>query len=143
MPGVGVALELPDIGLFSDFEATRVELPRMSGQQRTDTFEATTVRFEGDVAPTPFAGEGEDRVYALMVRYSQDEHSQLADLLDLFRTAHRAADQRIMVRPNAYAFGDLNEIEVGIVAGEVASPAGGRAWDVTFTFTTVKYSLEV
>lgn len=140
-----VVLARPDVGLFADFEASRVELPRMSSMVPTREREAALVRFDGDREPTPFAGEGTARSTPIVVRFWAREHAIMDALLDLFAAAHAGEGQRVMVRPNAFAVGALNGILVGTVAGDVATPVdgGAGAWDVAWTLASTRYTLEV
>lgn len=138
-----LTLTYPDIGRFADFEATRVALPRLGGMSLNETFEETLVHFEGDTQPTPFAGEGIPRAWALSVRFALAEHATMNSLIALFRSANAAADRRLMIRMNAFTVADLNPIEVVTVSAFAATPAGGRVWDVAFTANTVSYSVAV
>ena len=138
-----VTLAKPDIALFSNVSGTRVVLPRMSGQGRKRTFEQSSVRFEGDNCDTTFRGQGRGRQYSLRVRFTGAEHATMASLLALFDMAQDAADGRLQLRTNAFSVAGLNPLEVVTVSEIDEQPVGGLAWDVSFTASTVEYTLAV
>lgn len=142
----GVALTRADIALFSDPASTLLVIPRLQVMQRTRQPEQTLVRFEGDVSPTLFRGEGLEVSYPLTARYLEDEHADAYALLALFETAHLdAADGRLQLRAHAGAVGGLNPFEVIAVSDitEGAGAAGDGVWDISFTATRLTYTIEV
>ena len=138
-----LALPKPDIGRFVDFEATRVELPRLGGQSLNETYDETLELFEGDDQPTPFGGQGAPRAWALAIRFSKDEHQDLADLVALLRLARSSSDRRLMLRTNAFTVEYLNAVEVVTIAAFTTTPASGRAWDFSCVANTVAYTVAV
>lgn len=139
----GIVLAKPDLALFSDVEATRVTIPRLRGISRTRRFDQTLVRFEGDEQPTPFRGEGRPRTYPLVARYFANEHDDLAALLALFELAQDAPDPRMLLRITAGLVPELNAIEVVVVSEITDTFVPGQAVDVSWTASTVAYTIEV
>lgn len=140
---VVVTLPSPDIGLFVDFEATRVVLPRLSAHTRTQIREQAYVRFEGDVDETAFRGEGRPRTIDLATRFRDGEHGIMADLLDLLELSQTAPDGRLMVRLTSCDDPRLNAVEVVMIPQDVGELADWKTWDVSFTARRVNFTLEV
>lgn len=138
-----VHLQKPDLALFSDPVNTRVIVPHMIAAPRTRRWEQASVRFEGDTAPTVFRGEGVGRSYGIVCRYSHVEHDDMAALLRLLESAHTAPDGRIQLRTNFFDAGGLDRYEVVTVADVTETHVKARAWDVSFTATTVQHTLAV
>lgn len=139
-----LVLARSDIGRFVDFEATRVELPRLYAQALTRAFDVSFEVFEeveAPALPTPFTGPGGSRSWALTVRYFADEHAEMRALQQLVAAAHASPDPRLLLRPNTFLDADLNAVEVVVVAGDALVPVEGQIWDFTCTATAVVYTV--
>ena len=143
MPSI-VVLDNADIGLWGDFQATRIVIPHLQVLSPSESFEQTYIRFEGDQRKTGFRGEGDDAVFQMTARYATGEHADAAELVELFRTAHLDdADGRLMLRTHVGEVGGLNDLEAVMVPTFTRPFAAGRYLDVSFTAQAVAYTLEV
>lgn len=136
----GVELPRPDIGLYDDFAATRVEIPHLVGQNRKRQADKTTVLFDGLTGETAFRGEGRVRSYPLRSRYVYSEHDEMRALVDLLEAAEAADDGRLLFRTNARLVSGLDLVEVVVAFDVDEEHLGGQAWDVVFTVSTVEHS---
>lgn len=78
---------------------TKTGMPHLVGQDVDTTEEHAFLRFEGDAAPTAFAGEGRSSVWSLEALYAPSEHARAKELLDLLVQARDAADRRLVFTP--------------------------------------------
>lgn len=138
-----LTLAYTDIGLFTDFEATRVEIRRLQSHAPTRGYAQAFTQFEGDTFPTPFTGTSKSRIHELGAKYLSGEHDQMADLIALFEAAHDAADSRLLLRPNSTEAADLNAVDVVVVNNVRIVEFDWHAWIVQFTAAAVAFSVEV
>lgn len=138
-----VVLEVADIGLFADFEATRVELLRLREAPATEQFDQALSTFYGDTRATSFRGLGESRSRQLGARYMTGEHQHAVDLMELLRSAHRSVDGRLLLRTPLGEVAGLDPVDIVVVADPVMTPVDYRTWDVSFTAHSVDYTIEV
>lgn len=139
-----VVLNKPDIALFADPGSTIIVIPHLIAAPRSRSFEQASVRFEGDDDVTTFRGEGRHRSHELVARFAADQHTDMLALVDLFETAHQAADGRLQLRTNFFnETPGLQPYEVVTVAKFAEQRAGGRVWDVRFTAESAAFTIEV
>jgi len=139
-----VILDKPEIAMASDYEGTRLILPRLANSQPTTVPEVTVVGpADGDEYPVAFGGRGRRETYELSVRFSRFEHDEMAALLDLFTLAHRSPDRRLVLRPNAFLVVGLDPVAWMIVTQWRRAYLQGQAWDVAWTGERVVGSAEV
>jgi hypothetical protein len=138
-----LVLTRADVALWSDPESSRVVLDRLQVLAPADVFEVAFQRFEGDDDATGFRGEGQGRTYQMTARFLSGEHATAAALVALFRTAHRDdPDGRIQLRTHAGEVGGLNAMEAVLVSGVNQAWAKAGQLDISWTATTVLYSIE-
>lgn len=129
-----VLLERVDIALWSDIAGTRLVLNRVQAVTPTDEFEQTLVRFEGDQLATGFRGEGLGRQYEFVARFMSDEHSTMAALEELFRTAQYVdPDGRLWLRTHVGLVSGLDDVQAVMVPSYVRRQVDAEVWDVAFT----------
>lgn len=139
----GIILAKPEIALASDYEGTRLILPRIAVARRRSYDQVLVGPADGDEFPMSFGGFGKGRTFDAKVRYSYQEHDEMAALVDLFEMAHASPDRRLVLRPNQFLVGGLDDVNWIVVAEVAESYVGGQAWDVAFTATTVVGSAQV
>lgn len=133
-----------DIALWSDPVASRVILDRLQVLQPPETFEQVFVRFEGDERSTGWRGEGTDATFQMTARFISGEHQAAADLLALFRTAHRTdPDGRLLLRTHVGEVAGLNHMEAVLVPTFTPAPARAGVTDISFTAQAVNFTLAV
>lgn len=142
---VKIKLEYPDLALFHDPAPSRTILRHLVAAPRQRTLAQAFVLFEGDKHPINHRGDLNSRTYDLTVRYSKDEHDELARLIALLDRAAEGPHNRLVFRTNFFDVPRLKPLEVGVAGPEQITPAraGSRAWDVRFPFTCVSYSLNI
>lgn len=139
-----VTLPLPDLALFADVEATRVQVPHLVAADRTRGQSVALVTFEGDQHPTPFRGEARSLRYSMTARFGADDHDDMAALLQLLELAQDAPDGRIQYRPAYFAETPwLQPLEVVTVTDLAERHLGRRAWDVVIGVERVAFTVEV
>lgn len=136
-----VLLSKPEIGLYSDYETSRIVLPVLAGSVQDD-FNMVAVEVEGLPFPIAVSGEGGMRTYNMATRFGGSQHDQMVRLVRLFKVASVAADPRIIMRTNGFQVEGLDEVAVIIVPSFSQQRVAGRAWDVTWSGIRVYSPLE-
>lgn len=142
MSGIAVTLTNAWIGLWTT-PATQLSIPRLTGAPLTIGYAGTTVQFVGDDYPTGFRGQAKSKSYAMTARFMKDEQDQMLDLLNLFDSAHAAADSRLLLRTHVGQVAGLDESVAVQVFGATPTPAMGLYYDVSFTAQVVQSTFGV
>jgi hypothetical protein len=137
-----VTLLAPDIGLFSRFVQTRIELPQLDEQEPMNRVDKVPVLFDGSTRPVAYRGELEEQEWQLSVTFTPAEQDVCVALLDLFRDAHRAADSRLQLRTFGARTAGLDDVNVVEVDEWTPVRVEGGAVEVRFHAFAVEWSLD-
>jgi hypothetical protein len=136
-----LTLAQPDIGLYLDFEATRIVIPHLQVAVPSELWDETAVMFDGDTDPTAYRGDNRTAAVECRARSTHTEHANITALLELFRSARVAADARLLLRVNHGVVAGFDELLVGTVPAWSRVNVTGQAWDVGFTFNRRQFDL--
>ena len=136
-----LTLTQPDIGLFADFEATRLVIPHLQVAAPSESWDETAVLFDGDVDATGYRGDSRSAGLECRARSSNSEHADLVELVELFRFARTAPDARLLLRVNHGLVAGFDELLVGTVPDWTRVNVTGQAWDIGFTFNRRQFAL--
>lgn len=142
---VTVTLTKPDIGLFADFAATRLEIDHLVVADPDETYDEVAVHFDsGDLPswPVGYRGLSVSGTVQCTARFVHTEHDRLVQLIGLFRTARTAADARLLLRTNHGLAAGLDELLVGTVPQWSRPHILGQAWDISFTLQRRQFTVE-
>lgn len=138
-----IVLTHADIALWSDPVGSRVVLDVLQVLNQADEYESVGQRFEGDGDATAFRGAGQSRTFQMTARFVAGQHDDAARLLALFRTAHRDdPDGRLQLRSHLGDVEGLDDLEAVRVSGVTRTWGRAGLLDVSWTATTVLFSLE-
>ena len=137
-----LVLATSDIGLFADFEATRVDIPHLITGAPTGRRDSTLIHLEGLDYPVAAHGTHRDGTVSCIARFTYAEHEQMVALNDLLAAAAAADDDRLQLRTNRGLVAGLDPLLVGVVSEVSESYLGGQAHDVSFTLQRTYYSVE-
>lgn len=139
-----LTLPKPDIGLWADFEATRIQFTTLKVATPSEAHDSAMVQFDGDDLPTEFAGEHRTGTVECTARFigTNAEHAACVAFVGLLRTARAAADRRLQLRTNHGLSAGFDEVHVGTVPSWQRPHLMGQAWDVIFTFNQTVATVE-
>lgn len=137
-----LVLAMPDIGLWSDFAATRLTIAHLQVAAPDIAWDETSVLFDGDTDPTPYAGEGRASGIEVTCRFTAAEHSALVALEALLTAARTAADRRLQIRPNGGLVPGFDQAHVGTVPMWSRPRVLGQVYDLTFRLRTANHTIE-
>jgi hypothetical protein len=136
-----LTLTQPDIGLYLDFEDTRVVLPHLQVAVPDEMWDETSVMFDGYLDPTAYRGDNRTASVECRVRVTPSEHDDLVALTELLRFARTAADARLMLRVNHGLVAGFDEMLVGTVPAWTRVHVAGQSWDLAFAFHRRQFDL--
>lgn len=140
-----VTLTKPDIGLWTNFAATRFVLDILQTADHAEEHDSAMVWFDTGLPesdPVEFRGQGRRAPVACKARFVHSMHPQAVQLTELFRAARRAPDARLMMRTNAGLASGFDRLLVGKVSAWSRPLLMGQSYDVTWTFDPLVYELD-